>query len=130
MDDKFFRKLTSRVLRHSGFQVKINRETKQYEIYDESGANPILYCQPLIDREGDTVEYYLCFSLDREFSTKSEKLYQRMINRFTRLAPSVMINLEKLFDPLFTDEQMEQIEKLVDEHDQEKGEHNETEQDH
>lgn len=125
MDDKFFKKLTSRVLRHSGFTTKINSETKEYELCDESGNDPILLCKPIIHKEEDVVEYYLCFSLTREFSTNSEKLYQRMINRFTRLGPSIMINLEKLFDPLFTDEELEKIEELVNE----KGDNNETKQD-
>jgi hypothetical protein len=124
MNEQFFRKLTSRVLRHSGFTAKINRDTKEYELSDESGSGPILLCKPAIDTTNGESEYYLCFYLTRAFSPEQEKLYKRIINRFTRLAPSVNINLENLFDPIFTDEEMEKIQELVNE----KGEDNEAKQ--
>lgn len=114
MDEQFFKKLVSRVLRHSGFTTRKNKHTGQFELYD-GGPEPILYCQPVLEKEGESNEYYLCFTISTKLSENSQKLYDRMIKRFTRLGPSINISLENLLDPAFTDEQLEQLEELVNE---------------
>ena len=119
MEAKAFRKLTSRILRHSGFTVKINKETHEYEFLDKSSPSPVLYCRPITDlNEKAENEYFLCFRVLSDLNEDNKKLYNRMINRFTRLAPSININFENESEPLFTDEQIEKIGKLLDEYNQ------------
>lgn len=114
MDKVQFRKITSRILRHSGFQVKMNKENHEYELLDSS-TEPTLYCKPIILEEDGTIENYLCFRVINKLSEGQEKTYNRMVNRFTRLAPSINISFEDESEPVFTDEQIEKIEELLKE---------------
>lgn len=127
MNKTQFRKLTSRVLRHSGFQVRMNKATKEYELCDSSPA-PFLFCKPIIMTEAEVTENYLCFRVLNKMTANQEKLYQRMINRFTRLAPSINISLEDESEPIFTDEQFEKLDELLTEHEPKQGEPHEDEQ--
>lgn len=115
MNKTEFRKITSRILRHSGFITKMDRITNEYELFDESSPTPILYCRPIIINEAEVIENYLCFRVENKMNEKQENLYKRMINRFTRLAPSINISLEDESEPVFTDEQMEKLEQLITE---------------
>ena len=123
MEKTQFRKITSRILRHGGFQVKVNKETQEYEFLDSS-PQPILFCKPITIEEAEMVENYLCFRVFKKLTESQEKLYKRMINRFTRLAPSININFEDESEPVFTDEQLEKLETLIEEYET-KGEPNE-----
>ena len=115
MEKTQFRKITSRILRHSGFTVKMNKETHEYELFDTSPM-PTLYCRPLQIEEAGVTEDYLCFRVLNKLNETHEKLYKRMINRFTRLAPSINISLEDESEPVFTDEQLEKLDELITEH--------------
>ena len=125
MEKKDFRKLTSRILRHSGFKVKINKNSGEYEIFDTS-PQPILFCRPVIINEAEVIENYLCFRVENKLTETQEKLYSRMKNRFTRLAPSVNISFEDETEPLFSDEQLEKLDQLLTEYDTNEGENNDT----
>lgn len=118
MDKTEFRKITSRILRHSGFITKMDKITKEYELFDKSSPSPtpILYCRPITISEAEVIENYLCFRVENKLNETHEKLYKRMINRFTRLAPSINISLEDETEPVFTDEQIEKLEQLITEH--------------
>lgn len=126
MDEKYFKKLVSRVLRHSGLTTKINRSTRQYELYHDSSPEPVIYAQPIIEREDEQLTYYLCFTFPQKLDQNIQNFYNRIINRFTRLAPSLNITTENLDEPIFDDQQMEIIEQLVNEN---KGESDETRED-
>ena len=123
MEKREFRKLTSRILRHSGFKVKMNRLTQEYEFFDNSSPDPVLYCRPILINEAEAIENYLCFRVEQELDDNNKKLYDRMINRFTRLGPSINISLENESEPVFTDEQLEKIGELLTEHET-KGDNN------
>lgn len=115
-----FRKITSRILRHSGFITKMNKQTGEYELFDNSSPNPVLYCKPILmtsDTDEAEIENYLCFRVNTALSENNEKIYNRMINRFTRLAPSINISFENEEDPVFTDDEYEILSQIVEEHD-------------
>lgn len=128
MEKVQFRKITSRILRHSGFKVKMNKATHEYELYDSS-PTPTLYCKPII-MESETqeaeMENYLCFRVLEELNENHKKLYDRMINRFTRLAPSINISLENESEPIFNDEQLDKLGELLEEYEN-KGDNNDSE---
>lgn len=113
MDAKSFRKLTSRILRHGGFNTRSNKITEEYELFLNS-EEPILYCRMINIQEGDILENYLCFRSDRPLNEEEEKLYNRMVKRFTKLGPSINISFEDESKPIFTDEQMDTLESLLD----------------
>lgn len=122
MDVKSFKKLTSRILRHSGFITHSNKITEEYELKSAAESEPILFCKMInIDEDGN-LENYLCFRAIRKLTEDEEKLYNKMIKRFTRLGPSINISLEDETEPPFTDEQMETLESLIKEYD--KGDEN------
>lgn len=124
MEKTLFRKITSRILRHSGFQVKMNKNTHEYELFDSS-PDPVLYAKPIIIEEAGVIENYLCFRVYNNLNEHHQKLYDRMINRFTRLASSINISFENESEPIFNDEQLEKIGELLTEYDTEQGETNE-----
>lgn len=109
--EKEFRKLTSRILRHSGFIAVVNKETKEYELKLNSESEPVLFCKHLIVEN----EKFICFRVNSELSEEASKLYQRIVNRFGRLDPSVQISFENELEPIFTDEQLQVIEEMVKE---------------
>lgn len=117
MEKSQFRKITSRIVRHSGFTVKMNKARGEYEFFDSGSPQPVLYCKPIIINEAEVVENYLCFRVYNKLTEAQEKLYNRMINRFTRLAPSINISFEDENEPVFNDEQIEEIDKLATEYD-------------
>lgn len=118
MEPKAFRKLTSRILRHSGFIVRMNKKSQEYEFFYNSSPTPIIYCRPITDlNEKAENEYFLCFRVLSELQENPKILYERMIKRFTRLAPSINISLENESEPVFTDEQVEKLDQLLDEYD-------------
>lgn len=124
MDQKAFRNITSRILRHSGFTVKMNKENHEYELFYNSSPQPVLYCKP-ITLDGETpeaeIETYLCFRVLEALTDEQEKLYNRMIKRFTRLAPSINISFENETEPVFDEEQLEKLEQLFNEYEIEGG---------
>lgn len=118
MDRKEIRKLISRLLRHSGFEVKVNKETHEYEFFNNQ-EQPILYCRQVIEepeQEGGEKEVYLCFRVLENLSEENQKIYDRMLNRFKRRAPMININFENEAEPIFTDEQKEKLEQLIEEY--------------
>ena len=119
MDKTQFRKITSRILRHSGFSVKMNKTTHEYELFDDGSPTPTLFCKPLTITEAEAKEDYLCFRVLTSLDEKQEKLYNRMINRFTRLAPSINISFEDESKPIFNEEQIEKLYDLLTEYDTE-----------
>lgn len=129
MDRKSLRKLISRLLRHSGFEVKMNKSTHEYEFFKDL-EQPILYCKQVIEEpetEGGDEEVYLCFHVLESLSVEHNKIYERMIARFNRLAPQININFENWSEPIFTDEQEEKLVELLNEYDN-KGDENNEEQ--
>lgn len=127
MEKSEFRKLTSRILRHGGFIAKVNKVSNEYELFEKQADKPTLYCLPVREpAEDGSVENYLCFRVDQPLTEEAEKLYSRLINRFTRLAPSIIITFENELDPVFTDEQLKIIDELVKEYDIEINEGDET----
>ena len=121
MDRKEIRKLTSRLLRHSGFVVKMNKSTNEYEFFNEGSDQPILYCRQVIEepeQEGGDQEIYLCFRVLESLSEANQKLYDRMVGRFSRRASMININFENESEPVFTEEQEAKLEELYNEYNQ------------
>lgn len=117
--NKETRKLISRLLRHSGFEVKMNKDSHEYEFFKDT-EQPILYCKTVIEEsedEGNNKEIYLCFHVLDNLSEEHQKIYDRMVARFTRCAPDININFENWAEPVFTDEQESKLEELLNEYD-------------
>ncbi len=114
MDKSNFRKITSRILRHGGFITKMNKETKEYELFEAEGdTTPTLYCLPVIEEEDGKLENYLCFRTEQQLNDNTQKLYDRLVKRFTRLAPSIIITFENELEPIFSDKQIEIIDQML-----------------
>ena len=116
--NKETRKLISRLLRHSGFEVKMNKETHEYEFFKDS-EKPILYCKIVIEEpedEGTEKEIYLCFHSLETLSEEHQAMYNRLVARFTRRAPQINYNFENWSDPVFTDDQETKLEELINEY--------------
>ena len=114
MDKSNFRKITSRILRHGGFITKMNKETKEYELFEAEGdTTPTLYCLPVIEEEDGKLENYLCFRTEQQLNDNAQKLYDRLVKRFTRLAPSIIITFENELEPVFSDKQIEIIDQML-----------------
>lgn len=116
MDKIQFRKITARILRHSGFITKIDKATKQYIMYNSNTPESLLYCKPIIEETEDGTENYLCFTSEGALNTADEALYRKIIGRFSRLAPNVGISFENLNEPAFTEEQEEIVNNLSQEY--------------
>lgn len=116
MDVKSFRKLTSRILRHSGFITHSNKSSREYELRLATESEPILFCKMISIEEGGTLENYLCFRVSHKLSEDEQNLYNKMIKRFTRLGPSINISFEDETEPVFSDEQMNALESLINEY--------------
>lgn len=114
MEKSNFRKITSRILRHGGFITKMNKETKEYELFEAEGdTTPTLYCLPVIEEEDGKLENYLCFRTEQQLNDNTQKLYDRLVKRFTRLAPSIIITFENELEPIFSDKQIEIIDQML-----------------
>lgn len=114
MEKSNFRKITSRILRHGGFITKMNKETKEYELFEAEGdTTPTLYCLPVIEEEDGKLENYLCFRTEQQLNDNAQKLYDRLVKRFTRLAPSIIITFENELEPVFSDKQIEIIDQML-----------------
>lgn len=114
MEKSNFRKITSRILRHGGFITKMNKETKEYELFEAEGdTTPTLYCLPVIEEEDGKLENYLCFRTEQQLNDNTQKLYDRLVKRFTRLAPSIIITFENELEPVFSDKQIEIIDQML-----------------
>lgn len=122
MDVKSFRKLTSRILRHGGFITHSNKLSREYELRLATESEPILFCKMVNIEEEGTLENYLCFRSVRKLNEDEQNLYNKMIKRFTRLGSSINISFEDETEPIFSDEQMDTLESLINEY--EKGDKN------
>lgn len=116
MTNKEIRKLVSRIVRHSGFTVRKDKLTDEYNFSDDSSPEPVLFCKVInLESEKAEMETYLCFRVLEPLTDNRQKLYNRMIKRFTKLAPSFNISFEDESKPIFTDEELERIDSLYDE---------------